>query len=99
MRRKHDFSTFQFYQEKNGKVKVEIKATGFPAIILALKTKPQVLGTCYRQTAHKQAVIDHMEKLFQLIKFLAKIISLFDPSQDNYFWKRIWISNLVPYME
>ena len=99
MRRKHDFSTFQIYQEKAGKEKLEIKATGLPAIISAMKTKPQILGTCYRQTAQKRAAIDQWRKLFQLIKFLAKIMSLFDPSQDNYFWKRIWISNLVPYME
>lgn len=88
MKRRHELPTFRFRQEKNGKEKVEIDATGFPAIILALKTKLQVLGTCYRQTAQKQAGFDALGKIFSLIESFVKLMSLFGPSQDNYLWMK-----------
>lgn len=95
MRKKHVISTFHFSYEKVGEEKVEIDATGFPAIIQSMKTKTQVLDTCCSQTAQKQAELDHMESFFKLIKILIKVLSLFDPSQDNYFRDMLWISNLA----
>lgn len=83
MEKKHEVSTFHLYREKKGREKVEIEAKGLPAIILAAKSNPQVLGTCCSRRAHG-TVFGGFIKLIKIVSSIFK--SLSGPSQDNYFF-------------
>lgn len=86
MSRKKKSSTIHYRSFKADNEIEELDAEGIPAIIMAMKARQPVLGTCCSREHEKQpAFWEILSIVVKILSNIASLLNIFGPPQDNYF--------------